>query len=64
VSGAISPDEVKKTLSDLGFEQITISPKERSDEIIRSWNVVEAAEKVVFSAYIEAVRPQAFFEGG
>jgi N-acetylglutamate synthase-like GNAT family acetyltransferase len=58
VSGAISPDEVKQILSDLGFEKITITPKEQSEEIIRGWNVAEAAEKVVFSAYLEAVKPE------
>jgi len=57
VSGAISPGEVKKILSDLGFRRITIIPKEQSDEIIRAWNVAESAEKVVFSAYIQAVKP-------
>jgi N-acetylglutamate synthase-like GNAT family acetyltransferase len=57
VSGAISPDEVKRILSDLGFHKITISPKEQSEEIIRAWNVAESAEKVVFSAYIQAVKP-------
>jgi len=57
VSGAISPGEVKKILSHLGFQRITIIPKEQSDEIIRAWNVAESAEKVVFSAYIQAVKP-------
>jgi hypothetical protein len=56
VSGAISPDEVKRILSGLGFQKITISPKEQSEEIIRGWNVSESAEKVVFSAYIQAVK--------
>jgi hypothetical protein len=57
VSGAISPGEVKRILSGLGFDKIAITPKEQSEEIIRAWNVAEAAEKVVFSAYIEAVKP-------
>jgi hypothetical protein len=56
VSGAISPGEVKKILSDLGFQKITISPKEQSEDIIRGWNVAESAEKVVFSAYVQAVK--------
>jgi hypothetical protein len=58
VAGAISPDEVKRILSGLGFQEITISPKEQSEKIIRRWNVGEAAEKVVFSAYIQAVKPR------
>jgi hypothetical protein len=58
VAGAVSPGEVKGILSELGFKDVTITPKERSEEIIRAWNVVDDAEKVVFSAYIEAVKPE------
>jgi len=56
VSGAISPGEVEKILSGLGFQKIAISPKEKSEDIIRGWNVAESAEKIVFSAYIQAVK--------
>ena len=41
----------------MGFQEIAIIPKEQSEEIIKGWNVAEGAEKVVFSAYIEAVKP-------
>jgi len=58
VAGAISPGEVKKILSDLGFQEINIRSKEQSEKIIREWNVGEGAEKVVFSAYIQAVKPK------
>lgn len=58
MAGAISPGEVKRILSDLGFQQIAVTAKEQSEEIIRQWNVAENAEKVVFSAYIEAVKPR------
>jgi hypothetical protein len=47
---------VKKILSELGFQKITINPKEQSEDIIRAWNVAESAEKVVFSAYVQAVK--------
>ncbi|MFH1489760.1 MAG: hypothetical protein ABII06_12735 [Pseudomonadota bacterium] len=57
MAGAISPGEVKRILSGLGYQDIAITPKEQSEEIIRGWNVGEGAEKVVFSAYIEAVKP-------
>jgi len=57
VAGAISPGEVKGILYDLGFRKVTITPKDRSEKIIREWNVGEGAEKVVFSAYIQAVKP-------
>jgi len=56
VSGAISPGEVKTILSNLGFRNITISRKEQSEDIIRGWNVTEGAEKVVYSAYVQAVK--------
>jgi len=57
VAGAISPGEVEGILSGLGFQQIAIRQKERSEEVIREWNVAEGAENVVFSAYIQAVKP-------
>jgi hypothetical protein len=57
VSGAISPDEVKRILSDLGFEEIEIIRKEKSEQIIQAWNVAQGAENVVFSAYIHARKP-------
>jgi len=56
VAGAISPGEVEGILSGLGFQKINIREKEQSEEIIRGWNVAEGAEKVVFSAYIQAVK--------
>jgi hypothetical protein len=57
VSGAISPGEVKEILSDLGFQETKITPKNQSEKIIQGWNVGEGAEKVVFSAYIQAIKP-------
>jgi len=57
VSGAVSPGEVKGILSGLGFEDVAITPKNKSDEIIREWRVAEGAEKIVFSAYIRASKP-------
>jgi arsenite methyltransferase len=57
VSGAISPGEVKRILFEVGFREIKISPKDQSEDIIRIWNVAESAEKVVFSAYIQASKP-------
>jgi hypothetical protein len=48
---------VKRILSRLGFRDIDIVPKERSDEIIRAWNVGPGVETIVFSAYIRATKP-------
>jgi hypothetical protein len=58
VAGAISPGEVKKILSGLEFQDVTITPKDQSEEIIRGWNLGEGAEKVALSAYIQAVKPE------
>jgi len=48
--------EAKRILSDLGFKHIKVTAKEKSKEIKKGWNVGKAAE-VVFSAYIQAVKP-------
>ena len=57
VAGAMLSDEVKKILTDLGFQDVSVNPKEKSEEIIREWDIGGAAEKVVFSAYVQAVKP-------
>jgi hypothetical protein len=49
---------VKGILSELGFQDIVITPKRQSYEIVRAWHVGEGAEKVVFSAYIKAAKPE------
>jgi arsenite methyltransferase len=50
-------EELKTILEKAGFTDITIEKKEKSDEIIRSWNLGEGVEKMVFSAYIKARKP-------
>jgi hypothetical protein len=50
-------EELKGILEKAGFTDIAIQDKDNSDEIIRSWNFGEGVEKMVFSAYIKAVRP-------
>jgi hypothetical protein len=57
VAGAISPGEVEMIFTDLGFKEISIDSKEKSEEIIREWAISKSAEKIVFSAYIKAVKP-------
>ena len=44
-------------LTGLGFEDISITRKENSDEIIKSWNFKEGTERLVFSGYITARKP-------
>ena len=47
-------EELKNILEKAGFTDIFIEGKEKSDEIIKSWNFGEGAERMVFSAYIKA----------
>ncbi len=49
--------ELQKLLRNAGFTDIVIQDKDNSDEIIKSWNFGEGVEKMVFSAYIKAKRP-------
>ncbi|MGO9614266.1 MAG: hypothetical protein ACLPX5_14710 [Dissulfurispiraceae bacterium] len=51
-------EELKKILSTKGFTSIVIQDKDNSDEIIRSWNFGEGVEKMVFSAYVKALKPK------
>jgi len=48
---------VKRILRKLGFEAVTITKKENSDQIIKSWNFGPGTEHMVFSAYIRAWKP-------
>ncbi len=47
-------EELKVLLNKAGFTEIVIKDKEKSDEIIKSWNFGEGVENMVFSAYIKA----------
>jgi hypothetical protein len=49
--------ELEDLLRTAGFTDVTIQNKENSDEIIRSWSFGEGVEKMVFSAYIKAIKP-------
>ena len=57
MTGAISPDKVRQILDELGFETVTITRKDGSDEIIKGWNLGVGTERMVFSAYITAQKP-------
>jgi hypothetical protein len=52
-------EELKEILIKTGFTDIIIQDKQNSDEIIKSWKFLEGLEKMVFSAYIQAKKPQA-----
>jgi hypothetical protein len=50
---------VRQILDTLGFEKISITRKENSEDIIRGWNFGKGTEHFVFSAYIAARKPGA-----
>jgi hypothetical protein len=50
-------EELTEILERAGFRDIVIQNKDNSDEIIKSWNFGKGVEKMVFSAYVLAVRP-------
>ncbi len=59
VGGAETIDETKKILKKAGFQDIKITPKDNSRELIRQWDPTktEEAGDYIVSAYIEAVKP-------
>ena len=58
VAGAASLDELESMLSEAGFENIRILPKDGSREFIRSWIPGRNAADYVLSATIEATKPK------
>ena len=44
-------------MDELGFESVSITKKDKSEEIIKSWNMGEGTEHLVFSAYVQAKKP-------
>jgi DNA-binding transcriptional ArsR family regulator len=48
---------VRQILAGLNFEDISITRKDNSEEIIKSWNIGRGTEHIVFSAYIRARKP-------
>jgi hypothetical protein len=48
---------VRQILNGLGFEAISITKKDMSEQIIKSWNLGEGTERMVFSAYVTAKKP-------
>ncbi len=57
VGGAATIDETKTMLEKAGFQNIKITPKEESRELIGEWVPGSDAGDYVVSAYIEAVKP-------
>ena len=57
VAGAASVDELTAMLSEAGFDDIRIAPKDASREFIRHWAPGRGVEDFIASATIEAVKP-------
>lgn len=59
VGGASTIDDTRVTLAEVGFENIKITPKDQSRELISEWTAGDSknAGDYVVSAYIEATKP-------
>lgn len=58
VSGSETPDVLEAILRDAGFEDIRITPKDKSREFIREWSPGHNVEDFIVSATIEALKPE------
>ncbi|WP_346334978.1 arsenite methyltransferase [Prosthecobacter sp. SYSU 5D2] len=58
-SGAAEIAELEKLLGEAGFENIRITPKPESREVIRDWFPGKGLEELFASATLEAVKPAA-----
>jgi len=58
VAGASTVDELHTMLTDAGFTDIRIQPKDESREFIKDWAPGSGVENYVLSATIEAVKPR------
>lgn len=57
IAGAASIDDIERMLREAGFENIRVTAKEESRELIRSWAPGRRVEEYVVSANIQAVKP-------
>lgn len=57
IAGAASIADLESMLRSVGFEQIEVTPKD-SRELLQTWGAETKLEDVIFSAMIQAVRPQ------
>ena len=57
VGGAATIADTEKMLKETGFQDIKISPKDESRELIRAWAPGQNAGDYIVSAYIEAIKP-------
>lgn len=64
MAGASQVAELQSILTNCGFEQIRIAPKDESREFIKDWAPGRGVEDYVLSATIEAVKPGGCCSGG
>ncbi len=57
IAGASEVSELQTVLKAVGFEQISINPKDESKTFIKDWAPGRSVEDYVLSATIEAVKP-------
>lgn len=58
VAGAETKADLEAILYKVGFQKIRIQPKDSSGKLIQEWAPGSHLENFIFSAYIEAVKPQ------
>ena len=64
MAGASLISDLETILSDCGFTDIKITPKDESKEFIKDWAPGRGVEDYVLSASIEAVKPKSCCSGG
>ena len=57
MAGAAQIEELEAIMSEAGFTNISITPKDESKEFIKDWAPGKGVEEYVISAHIEAVKP-------
>lgn len=59
IAGAATVDELENTLREVGFQDVRVSPKPESREMISQWVTDSNIGNYVLSATIEAIKPKA-----
>ena len=58
IAGALPPEKLRKALEKTNLEDIKITKKENSKEVVKDWSSEINTENFIFSAYITAQKPQ------
>jgi arsenite methyltransferase len=58
VGGAVTVEDLFPMIESAGFTDISITPKNNSDEIISGWKPGANIEQLIYSAYISAKKPE------